>query len=411
MRTDISHAAMRGLERYFRELVAGGAPLDGAGETGGTLLHTAAVGGSPGIVGLLLERGLTCGAADAFGWTPLHHACFKNRREVAELLLDRGARAGARTLSGWSACNLAESEGHGELARTLAARGADCSPRDFPVLTGAYLGQTPPGAEPIPFALDIVSNPLGQHGSITFSPDGTEAFWEATTEAPDQGYEYGTILTSRVEGGRWTAPEPAPFAVRSDDVPVFAPDGQRLFFISLRPLTPGGGEKERIWYVDRSGGGWSEPAPVDPVVNDLPLHWQFAVAADHSLTFATRGVLHRSACVDGVYRTPEPLGETFDALGRCASPYVTPDESLLVFVAPDPEDTRGRMDLFVSRRDAAGAWSEPRQLGGSLSSPGHEMCPQLSPDGRYLFFLTTRTGFWTTHWVAASVLAVAAEAG
>lgn len=404
VRSDLSHAAERGLDRYFLELVAHGAPLDGAGETGGTLLHTAASGGSPGIVGILLERGLSFTAVDVFGWTPLHHACFKNRRDVAELLLERGARAGARTLSGWSACNLATSEGHGELADVLAEWAADCSPREFPVLEGPYLGQRPPGAEPVPFALDIVSNSLGQHGCVTFSPDGTEAFWEATTEAPDQGYEYGTILTSRVQEGRWTPPEQAPFAVRGDDVPFFAPDGQRLHFISLRPLAPDGSEKERIWFVDRTADGWSEPAPLDRFINDLPLHWQFAVVRNGTLYFSSRGVLHRSACVKGVYQEPMPLGEAFGALGRCASPYVTPDESLLLFVAPDPRDTRGRMDLFVSRRDAAGAWTEPRQLRETINSPGHEMCPQLSPDGRYLFFLTTRTGFWTTHWVDASVL-------
>ncbi|MCU0461358.1 MAG: hypothetical protein MUF36_05000 [Bacteroidales bacterium] len=48
---------------------------------------------------------------------------------------------------------------------------------DFPVLSGPYLGQTPPGSAPKVFASGIVSTSMVNHSCITVSPDGTEIYW------------------------------------------------------------------------------------------------------------------------------------------------------------------------------------------------------------------------------------------
>ena len=43
---------------------------------------------------------------------------------------------------------------------------------DFPVLSGAYFGQTPPGSSPEIFAPGLISTQDGWEAAITFSPDG-----------------------------------------------------------------------------------------------------------------------------------------------------------------------------------------------------------------------------------------------
>ena len=82
---------------------------------------------------------------------------------------------------------------------------------------------------------------------MTFSPDGREAYGAGSSDLPDSGYSYGTLLCSRVVDGGWTPPRMAPFAAErhGDDVPFLSPDGRRLFFLSHRPLAlgqPGGKE-------------------------------------------------------------------------------------------------------------------------------------------------------------------------
>src|SRR4030042_4484543 len=90
-------------------------------------------------------------------------------------------------------------------------------------------------------------------------------------------------------GGRWTPPAWASFSGPDvdDDVPFFSPDGRRIYFISRRPLpgtTEGGGEK--IWFADRTPGGWSEPQPLHPPVNEHHLHWEFSLDKGKNLYFA-----------------------------------------------------------------------------------------------------------------------------
>jgi hypothetical protein len=49
--------------------------------------------------------------------------------------------------------------------------------QEFMVLTGDYLGQTPPGDIPVIFAPGIISSEDQEHGVPAFSPDGKEVFW------------------------------------------------------------------------------------------------------------------------------------------------------------------------------------------------------------------------------------------
>ena len=49
--------------------------------------------------------------------------------------------------------------------------------KDFPKLTGPYLGQKPPGPTPELFAPGIISTEKNEHSPAIFSKDGNELFW------------------------------------------------------------------------------------------------------------------------------------------------------------------------------------------------------------------------------------------
>ena len=265
------------------------------------------------------------------------------------------------------------------------AQGVHPAVRRFPKRQGPYLGEMSPGKRVEIFAPDIVAGPWGEHGSITFSPDGLEAFWSSSEVRPDSGYSYGTIWHSREVNGRWIPPVRASFAKeRGDDVPFFAPGGNRLYFMSRRPVPPAErGTGEKIWYVDREGDGWGEPVPLPPVVNNMRQHWQISVAANSNIYFhsrvgeSTTNGLYRSRVVNGEYTTPEFLGSDG------GSPNIAPDESYLLFT----RFLEGDVHLFITCPTEDGGWTEPFDLAESSCPEARGMCPIVTPDEKYLFFI------------------------
>jgi ankyrin repeat protein len=402
-------SAEKGLERLFVLLADEGAEFSMRNDNAGSLLHSASQGGSALIVARLLEAGLDVNERDRYGRVPLHYAAELGREAVARTLLDRGADIDARSVSGASPYNTAEAVGREAMARFLAAAGADTGPRRFPVLEGPFMGQTPPaaGAPPAAFADDIVSTHHFQHGTIAFSPDGTEAYWSTEVALPDSGYSYGMMVFSRMVNGRWSEPAAAPFSQIGwgDDVPIFAPDGERLYFLSTRP-TGGeeGGQAERIWYVTRGPQGWSEPQIIDGGPNTLDLHWSFSVTADGSIYSPGDGDIYVSRPVDGVYQAPENLGAPVNSDAGEMMPFIAPDESYLLFARARHEENVGYLDLWISFRDAAGGWTDPLNLGEPIATEANEICPIVSADGRYLFFNSSRRGNDDNYWVEASFI-------
>jgi hypothetical protein len=319
-------------------------------------------------------------------------------------LLSHGADVNALTHSGHTALSLAVDRKSPAVARVLREHGADREQRAFPAMTGPCFGLPSPGSVPRLFGPDIVATPYDQHGNVTISPAGDEILWAGGLDKPDSGYGYSTILYSRIENGHWTPPRMAPFASRrqGDDVPFFAPDGGRLFFMSARPLTPGQpGGKENIWVVVRQVDGWGVPRPLPQIVNRFEHHWQISVASSGNLYFSSRdgppetAGIYVSRCVDGEFTEPRFLGFAG------STPYVAPDESYLITLDSMPQ---GRHN-FIRFRQADGTWGQPLDITLATGGAVAGICPMVSPDERFFFFLGNVTGANNTFWVEADFIA------
>ena len=391
-------AAEKGLDRLFGMSVDAGVDLGLRNENDGSLLHSASQGGSDAVVARLLNEGFDPSERDVYGRQPLHYAAEMGHQDIARLLLDRGAGIDARSLGGATPLNTAQWVEREEMVSWLAAAGASTEARRFPDLTGDYLDPDPPppGAPPRRFATDIVSTHRFQHGTIAFAPNMDEAYWSSQIALQETGYSQGLLLHSRLVDGRWTEPAPATFTRLGwgDDVPFFAPDGDRLFFLSGRPA-PGDTESgaERIWYVTRTATGWSEPEIVVGGPNTVDLHWQFSVAADRSLYVASRGELYVSRFEDGRYLEPESLGPSINSESDEAMPFIAPDGSYLLFTRFGHPENDGFADLWISYPDGPGGWTVPANLGPSINAVAG-ICPIVSPDGEYLLFNAGGDDFW-----------------
>jgi Tol biopolymer transport system component len=216
-----------------------------------------------------------------------------------------------------------------------------------------------------------------------------------------------------IQDGRWSPPQPPAFATEaSDDVPFFSPDGRKLYFLSNR--SPGVGRettKERIWYVERDGGSWAAPKMLESPANAMDLHWQFSVSENGTLYFASseaqgRGLndIYRSVLEDGVYQQPENLGVSINSEHADFAPYVSPDESFLIFTSVGRPGGFGGSDLYISFRTQEGGWTRAENMGEVVNSAGGELLTSLSPDGRFLFFTGLRDGRKGVFWMDAGII-------
>lgn len=280
---------------------------------------------------------------------------------------------------------------------------------DFPILNGPYLGQTPPGEIPGIFALGVVCT--GRYVlNAVFSPDLKE-FYFSTMDA-DKTY---TILQMREIEGRWTRPRIAPFSgTHSDADPFISPDGRQLFFPSDRPLEEGGAAADgyNIWFMDRSGPGWTDPLPLGPEINRPGgLEIYPSLTRDGTLYFSSdrqggrgSGDIYRSRRINGSYAHPENLGQAVNTPSREFDAFIAPDERCLVFSSDRRGDGFGKSDLYISFRKGEEKWTQAVNMGPLFNSRQSEFTPIVTPDGRYFFFTSTKLGQADIYWVDAAVL-------
>ena len=261
-----------------------------------------------------------------------------------------------------------------------------------------YLGQDPPGREPVLFAPGIVSTEHREHGIPVFSPDGREVYFSRQRE------ERHDIMWARRSNGVWTSPEPVPFTSDAlDDGPGFFPVDGRLFFGSRRPAVAGGEELDHtdIWYVEREGNGWGQPTWLDGPLNTDTSDGFPCFTADGTMYFhserggdSTLADIYRARWNGESFDDPERLPAPVNSSLYEAGPYVAPDESYLIYMQVDfaHPDT---VVLNLSFRIDEQTWAEPIDLAAVLDLPRTDiLLGRVSPDQKYLFVLASGDVFW-----------------
>jgi hypothetical protein len=97
--------------------------------------------------------------------------------------------------------------------------------------------------------------------------------------------------------------------------------------------------------------------------------------------------IYRSRYLDGKFSEPEVLPRPINHDDLDWTPFIARDESYLIW-ASFREEGYGSGDLYISYRSPDDTWSEPVNLGPDINGPGNERYPAVSPDGKYLFFIS-----------------------
>jgi len=270
------------------------------------------------------------------------------------------------------------------------------------VLTGEYLGQTPPGMTPELFAPGLVSTGLSER-DMAIAPDGTEIYFTAVLGS---SYTFSAIVGFQRLDGQWQSPEVVSFSGSYMDLePALSADGRQMFFVSRRPVV-GSGEPldhEDIWVVDRDGDGWGLPRNLGAPINTPQAEFFPSVTRDGTLYFTRRGEdrvesIYRSRRSNGVYTEPEKLGPHVNSAQTRFNAFVAPDESFLIVCLWGAEDSLGGSDYYVVFRSPEDEWTEPINLGPVINTAeGQEWSPYVSPDGKYFFFMASRPSIEARH--------------
>ena len=95
-----------------------------------------------------------------------------------------------------------------------------------------------------------------------------------------------------------------------------------------------------------------------------------------------------SRYINGEYDEPENMGHSINTSLHECDPCIAPDESYLIFCRRG--EGFGRHDLFISFRKEDSSWTKAKNMGEKFNTAYSELCPNLSPDGKYLFFTSNR---------------------
>lgn len=196
-------------------------------------------------------------------------------------------------------------------------------------------------------------NTPGNEGSPALSADGSLLFFvacatvEGSYGAGRKGFGSCDIFYSQKVGEKWSNPYNIGRGINSpawESQPSFSSDGRTLYFLSNMP---GGLGDADIWYSQlQNDGSWGRPVNIGPKINSR---------------------------------------------GKEESVYIHPDGKTLYF-GSNGHVGMGGLDLYVARKNDAGEWGEPVNLGYPINTFADENSILINGAGDLAYIASSRPG-------------------
>lgn len=258
----------------------------------------------------------------------------------------------------------------------------------------------PPGLQRQLFAPEFISKKdRAEFGSV-FSKDGKEFYYADDTNGK------AIIMYTRLVNDIWITPVPINFdTTYSYNDPFLSPDENRLYYISnqLRDDQDTIPDID-IWYSEKTNDGWSSPINAGPTINSDFNEYYISFTSDGTMYFSSNKEnapnkrkrdfeIYSSAYKNGEFQNPVKLPETINTKMYEADVFIAPDESYIIFCSVK-RSGYGNGDLYISFKDKGGKWTPSQNMGTAINSDGHELCPFVTHDGKYLFFTSNQSIYW-----------------
>lgn len=250
-----------------------------------------------------------------------------------------------------------------------------------------YFYQLDPGTQPKIFAEGIISTETTSEFSCTFSPDYKYFFFTRRNAFNDNRLYYSEYID-----GEWITPELSPI---SENISEFEPhitfDGKQLYFNSKRD----GHSNYAVYKSELTEDGWSTPSYLDNEIND-DIAFYISVANNRNIYYTTLEGIYVMKFTDGEYKP----GIFTGLLG--AHGYIDPEERYILL--DDSGLGNENTSIYISINNN-GSWSTPIKLNDAINKAGtNNICPMITPDGKYLFFSRFTNQLADIYWVSVDIL-------
>ena len=217
--------------------------------------------------------------------------------------------------------------------------------------------------------LELINTPAGEYAPAYLSNElyfssnrGNGKIYEATGTPYSDLYKVATqganVDVSTVEPLSQTINDP----IRNEGCVTFSPDGRIMVFAKGNTSKKNGGDDVDLYLVRFRNGSWSEPVKVNAPVN----------------------VQYRGAQSVELERN----------YGWDSTPAFSPDGRTLYFASNRQDrSAQGGTDIYTAQMDSRGRFTRVRNLGPEINTPGNEMFPYVSEDGRLYFASDGHPGY------------------
>lgn len=272
-----------------------------------------------------------------------------------------------------------------------------------------YLDQPDPGDKATLFAPGTISTDAIEHSAPAFAPDGSVVLWTVLDDA-----FHASMMEMTFKDGTWSAPHLTSFADSTSDhyYPMFSTDGSKLYFSSRRAMPEGyppTGDM-RIWEVPRMNGSWGKPMPIDTTVS-RGHEYGYSVSENGSVYFVSSDnwdIAFAKKTSNG-FEATQMMPAYINSKEYEDGPCIAPDESYIIYETKRPDGVENSIDLYISFKNNDGQWSGPINMGDKINTKYTERMARVSPDGKYLFFASsrleseTKIGF-DIFWINVSII-------
>ena len=383
----------------FDNLIERGIEVNGEDRDGYTSLYVAIQFNRVTLLDTLITLQKDDNWKSQYGASLLERAILDRNLSFVQKLIENGVDIETLNKRGSSPLELSQRIEAEEISKWLISQGADESKVRTFTIRGNYMGQPLPGLKRKMFAPNFISTEEHEFGAV-FNSDGTEFYYAIDIKRKP------IIRYSKRIDGVWSKPKTILTHEKYGyNDPFLSPDENRLYFISKRALDGVGELKDHdIWYVEKENDGWSEPINAGPNINSEGNEYYISFTKAGTMYFASNinapeerkrsdQDIYYSPFINGEFQEAVRLRDSINTENYEADVFIAPDESYLIFCSTRPEGL-GQGDLYISYKNNDGSWSKAVNMGESVNTEYHELCPFVTADGKYLMYTSNQDIYW-----------------
>ncbi len=177
---------------------------------------------------------------------------------------------------------------------------------------------------------------------------------------------------------------------------VIKEDGSKLYFTARKPKAVGNEIDQDSYYFEdiyeasTLNGDWSRVKnlgkPINTAGHEAVIG--FSPEEDKLLIYrgSNNGDIYFSQRKGKSWQEPQKVSGAVNSKYRETSASLSPDGNTLYFTSNRPENNKGGLDIYVSKRNSRTGWTTPKNLGKTINSPYDEEAVFMHSDGKTLYF-------------------------